>query len=56
VLVSAGVKLGDHDPMNANLYVGTSSLFAASLGKEMPFLEPFYVKNDHFTKTGLGQT
>jgi hypothetical protein len=43
-LFSAGVKLGDHDPMNANLYVGTSSLFAASLGKEMPFLEPFYVK------------
>lgn len=29
---ATGDKLGDHDPFNANLYVGASSLFAAALG------------------------
>jgi hypothetical protein len=29
---ATGVKLGDHDPSNANLYVGASSMFAAALG------------------------
>ena len=29
---ATGDKLGDHDPNNANLYVGMSSMFAAALG------------------------
>ena len=29
---ATGDKLGDHDPFNANLYVGASSMFAAALG------------------------
>ena len=29
---AAGDRLGDHDPFNGNLYVGTSSIFAAALG------------------------
>jgi hypothetical protein len=37
-------------------YSGVLTFFALLTVRKTPFLEPFVCKNEHFTKTGSGQT
>jgi hypothetical protein len=42
--------------LTAGYAVGKMSVEKCLVGAKDAFLEPFYTQNDHFTKTGSGQT